>query len=408
MSNELLDFVDRDNFDFFRFSVLMKNEERKDTFKRKCEKVLELAHATVQDMCLLGYHLKELKNSGTWESVWDPTSGYTFGGGTGTFQDFCEYAFGFSKTRTSNLLRIAEFVVISGGKAGFIDARYTGYNTSQLVELAAVPEYNRKYFSADMTVKDMRAAKEYMKMGSFWTDKYDSNFDLKRYTEIYKQVVTPATKATPAPTQLPGQTSFLDEELHAPLDDPEPIVEERIEPLEDVTDWAEQNPTSDFAPSVEELAEQEDVQPLLTTEEDDFDTWLEKQPEGTCVQTHSYDEESDVEDPTSDFSDDDCADETPASKYNFQTRDGFRIFYRDYRNWESVFSGHLFEKIYKYRFKNGMEILAVETITCEDMAIMSRKEYKVRYYWATNIATAPLEVSTLQMEQYLPMIRDEL
>ena len=76
MSNELLDFVDRDNFDFFRFSVLMKNEERKDTFKRKCEKVLELAHATVQDMCILGYHLKELKESGTWESVFDPVSTY--------------------------------------------------------------------------------------------------------------------------------------------------------------------------------------------------------------------------------------------------------------------------------------------------------------------------------------------
>ena len=230
MANELLDFVDRGNFDFFKFSRAgdSTNEER-DLLKSKCQHVLEYAHATVQDMCLLGFNLSELKNSKTWQDVINPESGYAFW--NHSFEEFCKHAFGFSETRTSNFLRIAQFVKISGDNVDFIEPQYAKYNTSQLVELAAVYPESRKFFNPDMTVKDMRAAKNYMKMGSFYKDRTAPNFDLMQGMKAWEErkAEKESQKQDENNGQLSGQMS---------LENLQEVFEE---------DAQEKNSTSDLA-----------------------------------------------------------------------------------------------------------------------------------------------------------------
>ena len=82
--------------------------------------------------------------SATWQYVTDPETGEDYR--YDNFAEFCGYAFGFSKTKVSNLLAIAEFVKLNGENVDFIDKKYAGYNTSQLIELLSVYEYNRSWF----------------------------------------------------------------------------------------------------------------------------------------------------------------------------------------------------------------------------------------------------------------------
>lgn len=154
--SELLDFQSRENFNFFKYSCYV-TEDEKQGFLTDCQRILEYAHATVKDMCLLGLRLKELKQSLYWREVFDPNANICFS--YDRFEDFCVYAFGFSKTKVSNLLNIAEFVKLNGENVDFIDKKYAGYNTSQLVELGSVSEYDRKFFNPKMTVAEMRLVK---------------------------------------------------------------------------------------------------------------------------------------------------------------------------------------------------------------------------------------------------------
>ncbi len=340
MAGELLDYVERDNFDFFKFSVLVKDEEQKNKLKRDCERVLEYASATVQDMCLLGVQLKMLKESKTWESVFNPESGYCFS--CHSFGDFCEYAFGLSKTRTSNFLRLAEFVTLSGTKnSGFINPQYADYNTSQLVELASVREEDRKYFSPDMSVQDMRTAKDYIKMGDFWFDKHRTGFDLMEKAKAYKEgkrtETTSAPAPTPAPAQLPGQVSL--EELE------EEETPEEVQEKSDVG-FRQEEQTDEFdefgADSIDYFNESE-------TEDNEVDG------DGT---NESYDSADYYDD--EDIEGDDVVEPTP--KYNLKARDGVREFLWDYQNWRRTLGCIPFfgRNVWTYNFKNGAIVTAVE------------------------------------------------
>lgn len=183
--SELLDFQSRENFNFFKYSCYM-TEEKKQGFLIDCQRILDYAHETVKDMCLLGYRLKELKGSLLWREVFDPEANICFS--YDRFEDFCSYAFGFSKTKVSNLLSIAEFVKMNGENIDFIDKKYAGYNTSQLVELGSVMEIDRHCFSSNQTVAEMRLIKKLLNTTScsWWTPE-DALREAKRRIEEKQQ-----------------------------------------------------------------------------------------------------------------------------------------------------------------------------------------------------------------------------
>lgn len=423
MANDLLDFTKRDNFEFLEFakhSNYSENEELKGIFKRKCENVLEYAHATVQDMCLLGFHLSELKNSKTWEHVIEPKSKTAFF--NFTFADFCEYAFGISKTKTSDLLRIAAFVKISGTKTGFIEERYSKYNTSQLVELASVREEDRKYFNPEMPVSEIRKIKDYMRNGLFCMDKHEADFDLKKKTEEYHERKN--KKEEVRSDVIPGQIELGKE-----------IFE---------TDATEENPTSDFSTKANEIekfwsAQEYDkgkleselreegvsestISKIMKIAEEDEElpehshssvSDEEEQEEDIYdmpMQTHSYDSDYSPEEEQEEKEDEE------ACKYNFSTQKGVRKFLKDFRNWEKYDAGNnlFFEKTYCFRLKNGVSIFATVEINIDgnDGELNCTKE-KISYYICDYIAspfyaTRYKRFSKKRFEDYCKLHKDEL
>lgn len=107
--NELISFKERANYDFLKFRYAQAYEQEE--LKADCERIAEYARSTVKDLCLLGLRLKEMKEAGYWREVCDETgSPFSYVG----FEEFCKYTFGFSQTKTSNLVRIAEFVKLNG------------------------------------------------------------------------------------------------------------------------------------------------------------------------------------------------------------------------------------------------------------------------------------------------------
>lgn len=200
--SELLDFQSRENFNFFKYSRSV-TEDEKQGFLIDCQRVLEYAHATVKNMCLLGLRLKELKASETWHYVVDPNTDLFFT--CDRFEDFCGYAFGFSKTKVSNLLKIAEFVKLNGENIDFIDKRYAGYNTSQLVELGSVSENDRKFFNSEMTVAEMRLVKNLLKTAysSTWTPE-------EALTEAKRRAEAKSKPIPKNPDVLPGRITLTD------------------------------------------------------------------------------------------------------------------------------------------------------------------------------------------------------
>lgn len=388
MSNELLDFTARDNFNFFKFSVLVKDEEEKTVLKRQCESVLEYAHATVQDMCLLGWQLKELKESKTWESVFEPKSGYCFS--NFSFQAFCEYAFGFSKTRTSNLLRIAEFVKIGGTKGnGFIDERYAGYNTSQLVELAPVVKEDRRFFSAEMSVEDMRYAKNYMKWGDFWERKREPNFDIMTAAKEWeeKEEAKKQSKAASLPGVLPGQVTV--EEVY------------------------ERDPTSDLASDGDE---DEDWQVCGWLDLDEYDeedeAYEDMQGEMQTIEEESERSiafaEPDVPPPI-----DVLAETEEPPKYDFSSRDKIREFLYGYQSWGKSWELFGVLKVYSHHWKNGMRIYAVEygmqsSMEQTEATTVVRYFWKMPDLWKMPLGTQAFEIAKEQLWKYIAAHKDEL
>ncbi|MBQ5929542.1 MAG: hypothetical protein IIX02_02010 [Clostridia bacterium] len=352
--------------------------------KSKCEYVLDVAHETVQNMCILGWHLRELKEGRTWEGVIEPKSGLAFF--NFSFQDFCEYAFGFSHTRTSNLIRIAEFVKVSGTrKNGFIDERYAGYNTSQLVELAPVQEDRRHFFNPEMSVATMRVCKDYMKMGSFFEDQFEKDFDLKTYAEAWKEGKQQKAVSS-APAQIPGQMQM--EEIEVGFEELE--TEDPHEPAFFQGGGLDEDPIEEEY--VEELPEEEeksDVGFIIAAP-------MDEPEEVFPAETQREDKHPD---------------------YKFITRDDIRFFTGDYKNWNRREDERLkpFAKsCYWYTLKTFDIVYALDVTTVSNEDLINGEQcdepetlyfiYRAKFGPESNV----ISLGKRQLENYLMAKRDEL
>ena len=374
MSNELMDFTPRANFDFFTYRCA-PNEERKRSFTTKCEHVLEYAHATVQDMCLLGYNLMELKNGGEWKDVCDPMTGNSFN--YLSFEAFCEYAFGFSETRTKNLVGLAQFVQISGTKDGFIEERFKEFSTSALVELSSVPSGQRHYFTSNMSVRDIRLVKEYLNKGDYWSDKQNEDFDVMTYARAYKEAKETKKNVTEQSTNetdvIPGQMT--------------------LEDIEEEQD-AQASAKSDVGFSSSSFWDIED---------DELDEARYDEP--------TEEREEVEEDEPAETVSCETKPETVQSRYSFHNREAIRAFYGDYRNWEKNYATFTGIEAFEYKFVGtNISIVALETTTCKDIANLKPERTVVRYFWRERRdgMLHAYEVSTLDLETHIKVIKDEL
>ena len=419
MSNELLDFTNRDNFDFFQFheSRGLSPEEIgkiKGELKTQCENVLEYAHATVQDMCLLGFHLKELKESGKWEWVVSPVTKMSFL--NYGFADFCEYAFGLSKTKTSDLLRIAKFVKISGGKTGFIEEMYAKYNTSQLIELAAVNEEDRKYFNPEMPVAKMRKVKDYMKNSLFYVDKQKPDFDINQKMEEYQKEKEGKAKGKSQedrPNVIPGQIELGEEVFEPEQEEENPISVLKTFGGEADKFWSGQDYDKEKMESQlrAQGVSERTIEKIIEFAEED-----EEDPYDMPMQTHSYDSDYSPDEEVATFPPDedlqsyDEEEEQEENKYDFTRQAGIRAFLKDYKNWPQVcdFIGRIFRSIHGYTLKNGVSILAtgVNVVCGKGDEIITAE--KPLYWIRVNINENAIMISKEQIEAYIVKHRAEL
>lgn len=373
--NELIEFKDRANFDFLRFRYAQDYEQRE--LKADCERVAQYARDTVKDFCLLGLRLKEMKAAEQWREVVDETgTPFSYAG----FEEFCKYAFGFSQTKVSNLVRIAEFVQVKGDSVNFIERQYADYSMSQLVELASVPKENRKYFNADMTVDDMRAVKNYMRDSVGFIYMSDSESDRilekakkfraeenakraeqkERRREIMRGETEPGESVIESNEQLPGQTNLFDDnfdENETPYYDAAADLEGEKQAIETAADeWAQAQEEE-----AEEAEEGGYQAPRIEIEPCEFIT-----------------------------------------EYPLNVRDGRRAFLADLKKWRVCPECAQAEARYFWRFEDGTEIL-VEQKKAFDKAIGKENEATVAdfYYVRLTAFGEWIATSKIQIERWL-------
>lgn len=366
--NELIEFKDRANFDFLRFRYAQDYEQRE--LKADCERVAQYARDTVKDLCLLGLRLKEMKAAEQWREVVDETgTPFSYAG----FEEFCKYAFGFSQTKVSNLVRIAEFVQVKGDSVNFIERQYADYSMSQLVELASVPKENRKYFNSAMTVDDMRTVKNYMRDSVGFIYMEDSEADRilekakkfraeenakraeqkERRREIMRGETEPGESVIESNEQLPGQTNLFD-------------------------DTFDENETPYY-----------DAAADLEAEKRTIESAAEEDPE----------EKSDVGDESPRIEIEPCEFIT---EYPLNVRDGRRAFLADLKKWRVCPECAQAEARYFWRFEDGTEIL-VEQKKAFDKAIGKENEATVAdfYYVRLTAFGEWIATSKIQIERWL-------
>ena len=366
--NELIEFKDRANFDFLRFRYAQDYEQRE--LKADCERVAQYARDTVKDLCLLGLRLKEMKAAEQWREVVDETgTPFSYAG----FEEFCKYAFGFSQTKVSNLVRIAEFVQVKGDSVNFIERQYADYSMSQLVELASVPIENRKYFNSAMTVDDMRTVKNYMRDSVGFIYMEDSEADRilekakkfraeenakraeqkERRREIMRGETEPGESVIESNEQLPGQTNLFD-------------------------DTFDENETPYY-----------DAAADLEAEKRTIESAAEEDPE----------EKSDVGDESPRIEIEPCEFIT---EYPLNVRDGRRAFLADLKKWRVCPECAQAEARYFWRFEDGTEIL-VEQKKAFDKAIGKENEATVAdfYYVRLTAFGEWIATSKIQIERWL-------
>lgn len=373
--NELIEFKDRANFDFLRFRYAQDYEQRE--LKADCERVAQYARDTVKDLCLLGLRLKEMKAAEQWREVVDETgTPFSYAG----FEEFCKYAFGFSQTKVSNLVRIAEFVQVKGDSVNFIERKYADYSMSQLVELASVPKENRKYFNADMTVDDMRAVKNYMRDSVGFIYMSDSESDqilekAKKFREeqnakraeqkaerqriMQKPTQEIKLSEEKAEDQIPGQTNLFDE-----------------------TTDEEESAYYDAA---------EDLEAEKRTIESEAEEWAQAQEETEEAEEGGY-QAPRIEIEPCEF----------ITEYPLNVRDGRRAFLADLKKWRVCPECAQAEARYFWRFEDGTEIL-VEQKKAFDKAIGKENEATVAdfYYVRLTAFGEWIATSKIQIERWL-------
>ncbi len=374
--NELIEFKDRANFDFLRFRYAQDYEQRE--LKADCERVAQYARDTVKDLCLLGLRLKEMKAAEQWREVVDETgTPFSYAG----FEEFCKYAFGFSQTKVSNLVRIAEFVQVKGDSVNFIERKYADYSMSQLVELASVPKENRKYFNADMTVDDMRAVKNYMRdsVGFIYMEdseadrilekakKFRAEENLKRAEQkerrrqIMRGETEPGESVIESNEQLPGQTNLFDDtfdENETPYYDAAADLEAEKRTIESAAEeWAQEETEED----PEEKSDVGDESPRIEIEPCEFIT-----------------------------------------EYPLNVRDGRRAFLADLKKWRVCPECAQAEARYFWRFEDRTEIL-VEQKKAFEKSIGDEESATVAdfYYVRLSAFGKWIATSKIQIERWL-------
>ena len=387
--SELLDLKLQDEFSF-RMSSLAERGQ-KEELQTDCVRVVDLAKATVKDMCLLAVQLYEMREKEHWQHVINPKTGFAFF--NNTFADFCEYAFGFSKTKTSDLLRISQFVNLYGENRGEIEAGYQSYNTSQLIELASIAPSHRVYFNSDMSVAEMRVAKDYVKKsGEFFEEKKKVGFDLLTKAQEWKES---AKKSEPIkPDVMDGQMSLFSEENEETDDDGAGL----------------RNPTSDLAELGEEI-EQEYIPERDEYEPGEDEVW---QGGGVDHDADEYDEADEVQEDmhaemeTIEADAEESVSQTP--RVDFSSRAKIREFLSGFQKWGRRFCAYPLEfmSVYYHSFCNNKAILAVLSPGCNDMEKMASDHSTVRYYWKNELNGKYFEVTTRELERVIPLIKDEL
>ncbi len=372
----MIEFKDRANFDFLRFRYAQDYEQRE--LKADCERVAQYARDTVKDFCLLGLRLKEMKAAEQWREVVDETgTPFSYAG----FEEFCKYAFGFSQTKVSNLVRIAEFVQVKGDSVNFIERQYADYSMSQLVELASVPKENRKYFNSAMTVDDMRTVKNYMRDSVGFIYMTDSESDQilekakkfraeenakraeqkERRREIMRGETEPGESVIESNEQLPGQTNLFDDtfdENETPYYDAAADLEAEKRTIESAAEeWAQEETEED----PEEKSDVGDESPRIEIEPCEFIT-----------------------------------------EYPLNVRDGRRAFLADLKKWRVCPECAQAEARYFWRFEDGTEIL-VEQKKAFDKAIGKENEATVAdfYYVRLTAFGEWIATSKIQIERWL-------
>lgn len=380
--NELIEFKDRANFDFLRFRYAQEYEQKE--LKADCERVAQYARDTVKDLCLLGLRLKEMKAAEQWREVVDETgTPFSYAG----FEEFCKYAFGFSQTKVSNLVRIAEFVQVKGDSVNFIERKYADYSMSQLVELASVPKENRKYFNADMTVDDMRAVKNYMRdsVGFIYMEDSEAERILEkakkfraeenakraeqkeRRRQIMRGEVGSKEIVLESNEQLPGQTNLFDDTFagsETPYYDAAADLEAEKQAIESAADeWAREQEAQEEKSDVGfEEAEADGYEaPRIKIEPCEF-----------------------------------------ISEYPLNVRDGRRAFLADLSRWKKCPFKPEVEERYFWQFEDRSEIL-VERKKAFEKAIGEESEATVAdfYYVRLTAFGEWIATSKIQIERWL-------
>lgn len=206
--SELVVFTQRENFDFLKFPYWYPTKQ-KEELKAECTRVQQSQKETAQSFGGLALRLVYLRDIGGWEDILNPETATAFG--EKGFGAFCKHAFGLSPTLTSNLLGVAQFIIEHGDERGLLREEYRGYDFSKLVELSSVAPSNRGYFNPDMTVKEIRTAKNYMKMGGFFEDKNNADFDLLTYSTAFEEERKLGADAKKTnPEVIPGQIDLED------------------------------------------------------------------------------------------------------------------------------------------------------------------------------------------------------
>lgn len=377
--NELIEFKDRANFDFLRFRYAQDYEQRE--LKADCERVAQYARDTVKDLCLLGLRLKEMKAAEQWREVVDETgTPFSYAG----FEEFCKYAFGFSQTKVSNLVRIAEFVQVKGDSVNFIERQYAEFSMSQLVELASVPKENRKYFNSEMSVDDMRAVKVYMRdsVGFFYMSDSESDQILekaKKFREeqnarraeqkaerqriMQKPTQEIELSEEKAEDQIPGQTNLFDD-----------TFDENETPYYDAA---------------------EDLEAEKRTIESAAEEWAQAQEE----EAEEAEEKSDVGYKSPRIEIEPCE---FISEYPLNVRDGRRAFLADLSKWRACPEKPETEARYFWRFEDKTEIL-VEQKKAFEKSIGDEESATVAdfYYVRLSAFGEWIATSKIQLERWL-------
>lgn len=392
MDNEILDVTSQRNFDFFQYRYELTSE-RKEKFLKSCQNVLQTAHSAVLGMLRLGVELKKMKDSGEWCSVINPDTNERFL--YSSFEAFSKYAFGFGKTKTSNLLSLAQFVDLDErtGVVVYKKALYKEMNTSQLVELAPLSTWQHEYFSPDLSVAEIRVCKRYMNSGQFWNDKSKDGFDLltcaTRWTEnLNKQkekeeerkVIEEVAKAADEADDVEYFDGFSVPTTERSDEERQQIEELRARAHEAGVPFSDKYADEDFDPYVFDGS--------MTVE--DYELMHKHIEEGTQRSDNGTDETSK----------DDC-------KYSFSSRTRARAFLADYARWELRETSSFFDRVYRFAFKNGMALFAATCKTCVAAAELNEKE-TLFFFLHVRSDKQPIKMAKSKLEIWLKANESDL